>query len=67
MKEKKMKNKKALDEIVRCIGVLTFGEERWYRSYSFDDIWHDKWTGNFLTTKEMVKSVCEALKEIMEF
>lgn len=64
-----MKNKKALDEIVRCIGVLTFGEERWTRSYSFDDIWHDRWDGEFLTTKEMVKrvlSVLEALKESIE-
>lgn len=61
-----MKNKKALDKIVRCIGVLTFGKERWCRAYSFPDIWHDKGTGHFLTTKEMVKSVCEALKESLE-
>lgn len=67
-KDNVMKNKKALDKIVRCIGVLTFGKERWSRSYSFDDdaIWHDRGTGHFLTTKEMVENVCEALKESIE-
>lgn len=61
-----MKDKKALEDIVRCIGSLTFGKERWCRSYSFKDIWYDRMSGDYLTTKEMVQSVCEALKESVE-
>lgn len=61
-----MKDKEALDDIVRCIGSLTYGKERWFRSYAWGDIWYDREKGEYLNTEEMVENVCKALKESIE-
>ena len=58
-----MTKNEALDDILQCIGSLTYGKERWFDN---NGVWYDRATGEYVPTEEMALRVCKALKESME-
>lgn len=55
-----MTHSEALQDILRCIGGLTFGKERWFPN---NGVWYDKLDGKLISTEEMTMRVCTELSE----
>lgn len=58
-----MTKNEALDDILQCIGSLTYGKERWFDN---NGVWYDRATCEYVTTEEMVLRVCKELNESIE-
>ena len=52
----------ALEDIVRTVGVVSIGKERWF--INPDGSWHDRVTGEVLTIQEMTEVVCSEIMSL---
>ena len=52
----------ALIDIVRYIGVLDLGKERWFEQD--DGRWYDRFTGGYITLEQLVDAVEIAVSEM---
>lgn len=55
-----MKKCEALDDIVRCVGSLTYGKERWFDE---GNTWYDRKLCDHISNEELVNRVCDAIKD----
>ena len=55
-----MTHTEALQDILKAIGSLIYGKERWF---PHNGVWYDRIDGSYISTGEMAMRVCTALYE----
>lgn len=53
--------KEEYESLVRSIGSLTYGKERWF--YQDDNTWYDRQDGKHIDQYELYKRVMQAIEE----
>lgn len=52
------------ESLVRSIGSLTYGKERWFFE---DELWYDRADGKYINITELHRRIMEAIREEMEW
>ena len=57
---------KEFEDMVRYIGVIDYGKERWFKETQKSGRvhWYDRYTGNILTTDELQQEVYETVRKL---
>ena len=48
--------------LVRLIGVITYGKERWL--LQDNDYWYDRETGTYIDTNELQDRICDVINDL---
>lgn len=49
-----------LQELVRFIGVRTYGKERWFKQ---NGSWYDRFLGKYVPNEELLNIICGELED----
>ena len=52
--------KNEFDSLVRSIGSITYGKERWFRQS--EDLWYDRLDGAYIDTDTLHKRIYEEIR-----
>ena len=55
---------KMFNDLIRGIGVITFGKERWIQQGTDTFIWYDRLTGRYCDKTELLVSIGRTIKEL---
>ena len=55
-----MNEHEVLQELVRFIGVITYGKERWFKQ---NGSWYDRLHGDYIQNESLLDRICKTLRE----
>lgn len=53
---------KEFEDLVRSIGSITYGKERWF--LQDNDLWYDRQDGSYIDINELHNRICEEVKRL---
>lgn len=67
-KETEIDWRKEFEDMVRYIGVVDYGKERWFRETEKSGRvrWYDRYDGEYLTTDELQQRIYEVVRKLDE-
>lgn len=55
-----MTEREVLEELVRYIGVLTYGKERWFKR---NGVWYDRKHGEYIQNEDLLYRIVGSIEE----
>lgn len=53
-----MTEREVLQELIRFVGVVTYGKERWFKQ---NGCWYDRVDGQYIQNKQLLDRICSAI------
>jgi len=55
-----MTEREVMDELVRLVGVITYGKERWFKQ---NGCWYDRLFGDYIQNEVLLERIRKAIED----